>query len=431
MKAFVALGSNLGLASENLERAAAKLRALSVGQKLRASPVFRTAALLPEGGPASWNLPFLNAVVELDWRGSPAELLRALKKIESDLGRVPCARWAPRVIDLDLLALSDLTYSSPELELPHPEIAKRAFVLDPWKHIAPGFTLPSRERASSPSTVLQLSRALRKRAPLWMGILNCTPDSFSDGGELSRPEDLKVRLERWEQAGVHAIDLGAESTRPGARDVPPEEEWARLEPVLGQLRERYQGRIFRPLVSVDTRHHEVAEKAIELGADLINDVSGFRDPSMLKVLRDSRCSYVLMHSLTVPADPLKVLAPELDPVRELISWAGERLEKLSAAGVSLDRVIFDPGIGFGKSAAHSFELVRRADELLSLPVPILFGHSRKSFQSACFGERKAKDRDGFSVGVSLQLARKGVEWLRVHEPQLHAEAWSAFSEAEA
>jgi len=425
VRAYVALGSNLGAASENLEKAAVLLRELSTGKKLRASPIFRTPALLPVNGPKEWNLPFLNAVVEIEWNESPSELLGALKRTETQLGRVPSARWAPRVIDLDLLVLGDSSFSSPELTLPHPEISRRAFVLDPWKHLAPGFRVPG---TAGELSVLALSRMLSVRAPLWMGIMNLTPDSFSDGGALAFPQALSDRLARWELAGVQAIDFGAESTRPGASTVSPEEEWARLEPALRLVRERYHGRIFRPLVSVDTRHAATAEKAIELGAEILNDVSGLADPAFVSVLKNSSCRYVLMHSLSVPADPKIVLPPDADPVKELLGWAEKKLEVLAAAGVSRDRVIFDPGLGFGKNAAQSLELVKRAGELEELPVPVLFGHSRKSFQRACFGERPAQERDGFSIGISQHLASVGVECLRVHEPQLHAEAWAAYSE---
>jgi 2-amino-4-hydroxy-6-hydroxymethyldihydropteridine diphosphokinase/dihydropteroate synthase len=422
VKAFIALGSNLGDPLINLEKAAVALGQLATAKKLRASPVFRNPALVPDGAPKEWNLPFLNAVVELEWGGGAPELLRALKKIEQDHGRLPSARWAPRVIDLDLLALGSERLSSSELILPHPEAARRAFVLDPWKHLAPDFVLPGTR-----STILALSRRLSARSPLWMGILNLTPDSFSDGGELGDQHALERKITRWEQSLVHALDLGAESTRPGAAVVSEAEERARLEPALRFLKERYHGRVFRPLVSVDTRHGAVAATAVELGADILNDVSGLADPAYLNVLKNSSCQYVLMHSLTVPADPKVLLPPAEDPVRSLILWAGERLERLSRAGISLERVIFDPGLGFGKSAEQNLEILRRAEELFSLPVRVLIGHSRKSFLRS-FGERQAGERDGFSVGISLRLAALGAELLRVHEPQLHADAHNAFQE---
>lgn len=194
-KAYIGLGANLSDPMATLEAAAQKLAKL--GRGLRVSPVFRTPALLPEGGPAEWRLPFRNAVAELEWEGGASDLLIALKKIETELGREPAARWAPRVLDLDLLALGSLSAADGTLNLPHPEAHKRSFVLDPWKELAGDFRIPGQAHPT-----LALSRRLSSRAPLWMGILNLTPDSFSDGGQLAEPGALEGRLARWEKCGV-------------------------------------------------------------------------------------------------------------------------------------------------------------------------------------------------------------------------------------
>jgi 2-amino-4-hydroxy-6-hydroxymethyldihydropteridine diphosphokinase / dihydropteroate synthase len=422
VKAYIALGSNLGNAAANLEKAGGALAKL--GRGLRASPIFRTPALLPENGPAAWKLPFQNAVVEMEWPGTAPDLLRALKRVELELGREPSERWAPRLIDLDLLALGQTRMESAELTLPHPEAGKRSFVLDPLKHLVPGFRFPGQS-----GTVLERSRSLPKSSPLWMGILNCTPDSFSDGGALADMDQLRARVDAWESAGVQMLDFGAESTRPGAAVVEEAEEWARLAPCLVALREKFHGRIFRPLVSVDTRHARVAASVLEMGAGVINDVSG-GSAAMLEVLKSSSCQYVLMHSLSVPASPKLVLAEGLDPVGEVLRWAEGKLEGLEKAGISLDRVLLDPGVGFGKTAAQSLEIVRRAEELLSLPVRVLLGHSRKSF-FRLLGEREARDRDGFTLGASMRLASKGIDVIRVHEAALHSDAWHAYREVEA
>ncbi len=420
MKAYIALGSNLGEPTQNLEAAAGALA--KVGKGLRASPVFRTPALLPEGGPLEWCLPFHNAVVEMEWTGSPPELLSILKNIERELGRVAAPRWSPRKIDLDLLALGNEISADPNCQVPHPQAWKRSFVLDPLKHLAPSLVFPGRVQS-----VLQRARALPERGPLWMGILNLTPDSFSDGGALAAESAIPERLERFERAGVQALDLGAESTRPGASFVSFAEEWERLKGTLEFLRERYRGRFFRPLISVDTRHAATAVKAIEYGADIINDVSGLADPAMLGVIQSSRCQYVLMHSLSVPADPQNCLPRNLDPVLVIHRWMEERLELLQKSGVPLDRVLLDPGIGFGKTAPHSLQVLKRAGELLDLPARVLVGHSRKSFLRL-WGERDFGERDGWSLGISLRLAEAGAEVVRVHEAHLHADAWQAYSE---
>jgi len=420
VKAYIALGSNLGTPMENLEKAACALK--KIGRNLQASPVFRNPALLPEDGPKDWRLPFLNAVVELDWESGAEDLLRALQCLEKEMGREKTALWAPRLIDLDLLALGELQFSSPHLFLPHKEALKRSFVLDPLKHLAPGFIFPGQQKS-----VLRASRELSGASPTWMGILNLTPDSFTDGDGLNSMALLEERLGRWDSAGVQIFDLGGESTRPGAMLVSPEEEWKRLSPALTFLRERYHSKVFRPTISVDTRSAEVAARAIEMGASIVNDVSGLTDPAMIELLKKSSCQYVLMHSLSVPADPKRVLPTQADPIKELLLWVEEKIEALARAGISRDRIFFDPGLGFGKSAAHSLEIVERIKELLRLPVRVLVGHSRKSFLNI-FGERSPREREGASLGVTMHLAAKGVDVLRIHEPDLHLEAWQAWRE---
>lgn len=416
------LGVNLGDRRAMLEKAAAALVVLPGARNLRAGPVFQTPALVPPGAPDSWNLPFLNSAVELEWAGTPQELLKALKATEKALGREEAATWAPRLIDLDLLAAEDAVVQEKDCRVPHSALPSRAFVLDPLKHLVPGLRLPS---FSIP--ILEQSRRLQPRNPLWMAVLNFTPDSFSDGGELEREGAFDRQLDRLERAEVQCYDLGAESTRPGATPVSGEEEWRRLEPAFARLRERHRGRTFAPLISVDTYRPATAARALEAGAGLINDVSGLADPGMLPLLRDSRCQYVLMHSLSVPADRARTIEPGLDPVREVLTWAERKLAELSAAGVSLDRVLFDPGIGFGKTPAQSLALLRGFDQFYSLPVRLLAGHSRKSFMAA-WGSQPVEERDGFSIGASLHLAARGVEVLRVHEAHLHAAAYQASQE---
>jgi dihydropteroate synthase len=383
-------------------------------------------------------------VAEIEWSDSPESLLAVLKGIEVKLGRKPAPRRAPRVADLDLIGVGREVRDLPHCQVPHSGASVRSFVLDPLKHLEGSLQLPTWK-----APALSLARALPKANPLWMGILNLTPDSFSDGGSLfSRSSanqpfgeasfanqpfgeaSFANQIERFERAGVQILDLGGESTRPGAAPVSEAEEWARLEEPLWFLRERYRGRCLRPWISVDTRRAKIAARALELGATVINDVSGAADPGMRSVLQSSECQYVLMHSLSVPADPGLHLPEGQDPVAVLRVWAERRLEEFTRAGISLDRLIFDPGFGFGKTPAQSLEISRRIRELLALPVRILAGHSRKSFLRA-FGERAPRERDGQTLGLSFRFAREGVELIRVHAADLHAEAWDMWREMEA
>lgn len=241
-----------------------------------------------------------------------------------------------------------------------------------------------------------------------VAILNVTPDSFSDGGRNFSPQAAMNALAQFIRDGAHIIDIGAESTRPGAKPLTPAEEWQRLEPILTTLPKT------SVRFSVDTRHAENAEKALALGVHWINDVSGFSDPAMVAAVKSSDCKLVFMHSLTVPAD-LNIVMPESEDVMEtLIRFATARIAALEAAGIARERIIFDPGIGFGKSAAQSLHIVNNIARFRVLGVPLFVGHSRKAFLT-----QLAVNRDVATLVLSQQLAAHGVQYLRVHEVARH------------
>jgi len=263
-----------------------------------------------------------------------------------------------------------------------------------------------------------------------MGIINLTPDSFSDGGALDPADAITARLELFDKNLIQSLDLGAESTRPGAVPLSPDEEWRRLEPALSFIDKRYQKRFFRPKISVDTYHASTASRALELGCDLINDVSGLSDPEMMSVLKGTECEYVLTHSLTVPADPSNTMKSE-NLILELKAWAEQKIEELINSGVHLDRIIFDPGIGFGKTPMQSLAILRRVTEFFDLPVRVLIGHSRKSFLThAKRTPLLAAERDPETLAISLRLADSGVDILRVHAADLHHRAFRALQDIE-
>lgn len=239
-----------------------------------------------------------------------------------------------------------------------------------------------------------------------VGILNVTPDSFSDGAEWLDADKAIAHAKRLWADGAAILDIGAESTRPGAMPVSPEEEWRRLEPVLKALEDRAR-------ISIDTRHAETARRALDLGVGWINDVSGLKSQAMINAVKDRDCKLVVMHSLSVPADPAVTLPENGDPLPALIEFATERVQTLQAAGITKERLIFDPGIGFGKTAAQSLAILQRIKELTSLGLPLFIGHSRKSFLKSFAGEDMEK-RDLATAAFSLLLAREGVEYLRVH-----------------
>ncbi len=248
--------------------------------------------------------------------------------------------------------------------------------------------------------------ALRFGTRPWiMGILNCTPDSFSDGGRLP-DADAAVRA-GLAMAEADFLDVGGESTRPGAADVPAAEELRRILPVVRALAEA--GRF----VSVDTRKAEVADAACRAGARMINDVSALGDPAMGEVAARHRVPVVLMHMRGDPRTMQR--APRYrDVVAAICDYFAERMERALSEGIRRDSILLDPGIGFGKTLEHNLGILRRLEELRSLGRPLVVGTSRKSFIGRILDRPAAERRDGTAATVAAAVLR-GADVLRVHD----------------
>ncbi|SHG97007.1 dihydropteroate synthase [Halobaculum gomorrense] len=239
-----------------------------------------------------------------------------------------------------------------------------------------------------------------------MGILNVTPDSFHDGGDFFDEGDALARAEALVDAGVDIIDVGGESTRPGAEPVPVEEEIARIEPVI----EAIVG--VDALVSVDTRKAAVASAALDAGADILNDVTGLEDPEMRALAAERDVPVIVMHSIDAPVDPEN--DPDYDGVVEdVIAALSERLLLAEKAGIPRENVVVDPGIGFGKSPRENFEILGRLGEFDALGCPILFGHSHKRMFELT-GET-AGDAPHGTVAATALAAANGADIVRVHD----------------
>ncbi len=420
MAVYLSLGSNLGDRRDNLRKALAALQRQAIVVE-RVSPVVESPAMLPPEAPPEWNLPFLNAVAECRTTLAPEALLAILKRIERDLGRSDTRHWAPRPIDIDILLYDDAAVATGQLVIPHPGLATRPFFLTPLAALAPRLRIPGIE--GSP---LGLSRARGNGIPLWMGIVNLTPDSFSDGGEVEGWPEVEARIDSMIGAGAHIVDFGAESTRPGATPLTAEQEWARLEPNLGRVVGKLRGDPLRPRLSVDTYHPEVARRALDYGVDIINDVGGLTLPGMLGIAADSRAEFVAMHNLGLPADPGRTLPTGRNAADQLEEWLDLRLAEWSSAGLDFARIVFDPGIGFGKNPLASLELMREIGRFTSRGLRLLVGHSRKSFMGQ-FASRDRAERDLVTVGASIALAARGVDILRVHNVEQHTAAWRGWA----
>jgi len=421
MRVYLGLGSNLGDRRNHLSRAidALEARGLSVA---RVSPVVESPALLPDSAPSDWNLPYLNLVLECSARYSPEQLRVWIDEIQRDFGRHGKSHWSPRPIDIDILLWGRERIRTERLTIPHVDLTRRSFVLVPLVALEPRLTIPGREGR----TVLDHCLALDQHIPLWMGIVNVTPDSFSDGGRFVDWSRIERHVAAMVDAGVHIVDVGGESTRPGATPVDPATEWSRVGPVLERLIERSAGHRLRPLLSLDTRHPEVAEKGLNLGVDIINDVGGLTSPGMVGLARDSGKDWVAMHHVTVPADPQVMLPSDRDPFDGVEQWLLRRMEAWEAQGLDLGRIVFDPGIGFGKNRLQSLRLLRRAGEFRRHGLRVLVGHSRKSFMKSFSGKDEA-DNDLATLGASLHLCTQGVDIIRIHNVPLHATAYRGWS----
>lgn len=259
--------------------------------------------------------------------------------------------------------------------------------------------------------------------PHLMGILNVTPDSFSDGGDFAAPDVAMAQARRMAQDGAAIVDIGGESTRPGAEYIPPDQEIARTAPIIAALR----GDSDVP-ISIDTRKSAVARAALAAGADLVNDVSGFlHDPDLLAVCAEANVPVCVMHA---QGDPATMQAnPHYDNVLlDVYDFLAGRVAALEQAGIARARIMVDPGIGFGKTVPHNLALLQNIALFHGLGCAILLGVSRKKFIGTLGNAPPAKDRMPGSVAVGLAALAQGVQLLRVHDVRETAQAlrlWAA------
>lgn len=425
---YLAFGTNVGHRAANLRQALASLSPQI--QVYRVSPVYETEPWGFTDQPA-----FFNQVIEAKTDLAPADLLAKLKEIEVRLGRQPTFRNGPRLIDLDVLLYDDLVLQQERLSIPHPGMTTRAFVLVPLADIAPELLHPStgqtiRELLAQVDTS-GVKRIMQKLPPFGlrtfiMGVLNITPDSFSGDGILQSTDPVETALEqarRFIAAGVDILDVGGESTRPGALVVGEEEERERVVPIVTALAREVRS-LDRPvLISVDTYKAGVAEEALRSGADWINDTWGLRaDPRMGEVIAEAGAPVVIMHNRLKPATAelqerlggryVGVQYEDLlgDIQKELL----ECVEMARQAGIPEEHIILDPGVGFGKTVEQNLELVNRLNDICGLGYPVLLGPSRKSFIGYTLNLPPDQRLEGTAAAVAVGVAR-GADIVRVHD----------------
>jgi len=256
--------------------------------------------------------------------------------------------------------------------------------------------------------------------PRFMGIVNVTPDSFSDGGRFLDTAAAVEQGLRLVEEGAAFLDVGGESTRPQAMPVAVEEELRRVVPVIEELARRTTVPI-----SIDTFKSEVARAALDAGASIVNDISGLQfDPHMIETCAATQCGVVCMHIQGTP-QTMQIAPHYSNVVEEIAAWFAERLDVLERGGIARTRVALDPGIGFGKTAQHNLELLSAVRRFQSLGRPLLIGHSRKRFLQKVIG-RPVDERLFGTVGVSVALAHQGVDLIRVHDVAANRDAVLAF-----
>jgi dihydropteroate synthase len=422
---LIALGANLpsvaGAHRETLRRALFRLeqRGLRIIRKSR--------TYLTEPVPRSSQPWYANQVVSVETSLDPHALLALLLDVEHEYGRERGVQDAARTLDLDLIDYDGQALNTENLVLPHPRMHQRGFVLAPLAEIAPDWRHPlSHIDVGTLLAQVDLSgiRAMRD-VPLLMGVVNVTPDSFSDGGSFSETSRAIAHAELLIEEGADILDIGGESTRPGALPVSVEEEQRRVLPVVRAIaREAIrQGRH----VSVDTRHPSTMAAAIEAGATMINDVTALASRESRKIVAQAGVPVFLMHMQGNP-QTMQVNPSYDDVVSDVSNELRAARDRAVADGIDPDLIWLDPGIGFGKTLAHNLALLDATPRLRALGHRVLIGASRKGFIARVDRDGPANERIGGSIAAAISAAARGADALRVHDVRETRQAlavWSA------
>ena len=267
-----------------------------------------------------------------------------------------------------------------------------------------------------------LQQLLIKDAPIIMGILNSTPNSFSDGGDFFDPQKAIDRAHQMAQEGATIIDIGAESSNPKADLITAEEEIARLIPVVKPLVKDLPA-----LISIDTYHPETMKAMVDLGVDIINDINGFRNPASIDAVKDSNVGLVVMH-LDNPIESMHIETQHDDITYSIAQFFLDQVKHLSDHNIHPNRILLDPGFGFGKTTEEQIELLQQLERLTALPYPIFIGLSRKRLIGHLTHVDVAKERTIGNVASALWCLQKGAKIFRVHDVKATHEAFQLWQQ---
>ncbi|KAF1812060.1 Dihydropteroate synthase [Eremomyces bilateralis CBS 781.70] len=429
VRAYIALGSNMGDRIAMIEEACKEMDSDGTIKILRTSSLWETEAMY-----VSDQNNFVNGACEVETRLSPIELLDKLQAIENAMGRVKVIDKGPRCIDLDVLLYGEMPYQHERLQIPHPLMLEREFVLRPMSELIPEFNIPlersvgtvvenlTRLPPSDPplTTLTPLAPSLPPitalhpaRKTLIMTILNLTPDSFSDGG-FHTSASLQSTISRL-LPHTHILDIGGQSSRPHAPSIPAAAESARVLPAIALARSLHV-----PAISVDTYRAPVADAALRAGATIVNDISGgLLDPEILNVTARHGATFVITHTRGTPDTMNSLTHYPHGLIPTVASELLERVHAAESAGIRRWRIILDPGIGFAKTGEQNLELLRRLGELRGWPglegLPWLVGASRKGFIGKLTGVGEAKERGWGTAGAVAGAVVGGADVVRVHD----------------
>ncbi|RKP38705.1 Dihydropteroate synthase-like protein [Dimargaris cristalligena] len=431
--ATLALGGNVGDTVTTMHSALERLQAHPDIQVTNTSFLYRTAPMYVVD-----QSRFLNCACHIQTNLTPEALLAALKTIEVDLGRdleqAQRVRNGPRPIDLDILFYGRLIIQTPDLTIPHPRIQERLFVLFPLCDIARHMEHPTLFKTTHQLLKLRLhaesaagiERVFPLNGRVWsweertylMGILNCTPDSFSDGGQWVDPSAALTHAQSMVQDGADLIDVGGQSTRPNADEITAEEEIQRVVPVVQLLRKHG----VKVPISIDTYYSAVAEAALQAGANFINDVSGGqRDPRILAIAARYQVPICLMH---MRGNAKTMMGLNDYPAGQVVPIVTTELQACVhhalRAGIYRWNIIVDPGIGFAKNVDQDLDLLRQLSQLTDdqSPIagfPVLVGTSRKKFIGKITNQEQPKDRAWGTAATCSAAIAGGCRILRVHD----------------
>ena len=406
---YIAFGTNQGERLKNIRESVGMLQERGI-KVLKTSQIYESEPMY-----FAPQRPFMNGVFKCSTQLKPLDLLKALKEIEyEEFNRVKLFDNGPRPMDLDIILYGDEFIETEDLVVPHRDMLNRPFVLRPLHDVVPNCTYPNPGDGIRRIVPLKGEEYLVvDNGTQVMSIMNATPDSFSDGGKLSTPQNIEQAVKS--HSGAQIIDIGGYSTRPGAAEVSEEEEIERVCKMIEQV-----SKVTNQPISIDTFRSKVADNAIRAGASIINDVySGQLDSKIFSIARKHGVPLCLTHSRGNPKSMKQLTDYKEGLIPGVASELKSFISKAEAEGCAYWQLMLDPGIGFAKTAEQDMELIKNFSELKKrFALPWVVGPSRKSFLAAVLGDYAPDTRDAGTAAVLTALAAQRAEFVRVHNSEL-------------